>query len=127
MVEIHSLTGTARIATYVFPGAAKGEFTLDGGAALHSRLGDQLAVVAYRQEERFSGANCVIDNPLDNSIEHLLRHPPPGQAETSIAASRCAHARGRHRPGKPKRWLKLASDCADYAESRSRASHSLAC
>ena len=38
-VEIYSLTSTARIATYVFPGAAEGEFTLNGGAALHFRLG----------------------------------------------------------------------------------------
>ena len=57
-VEIYSLTSTARIATYVFPGAAEGEFTLNGGAALHFQLGDQVEVVAYRQEETFSGADC---------------------------------------------------------------------
>jgi aspartate 1-decarboxylase len=87
-VEIYSLTSTARIATYVFPGAAQGEFTLNGGAALHFRLGDQVAVVAYRQEERFSGANCVIVNPLDNSIEQMLRYTPPDQSVTSITAKR---------------------------------------
>jgi aspartate 1-decarboxylase len=80
-VEIYSLTSTARIATYVFPGARKGEFTLNGGAALHFRLSDQAAVVAYRQEERFRGANCVIVNPLDNSIEELLRYQPTQQGE----------------------------------------------
>src|SRR6476659_3965120 len=73
-VEIYSLTSTARIATYVFPGAAKGEFTLNGGSALHFRLGDRVAVVAYRQEEAFSGANCVIVDPLDNSIAETLRY-----------------------------------------------------
>ena len=52
----------------MFPGAAEGEFTLNGGAALHFRLGDRVAVVAYRQEESFSGANFVIVDPLDNSI-----------------------------------------------------------
>src|SRR5580692_8018009 len=52
-VEIYSLTSTARIATYVFPGAEKGEFSLNGGAALHFRLGDQVAVAAYRQEKSF--------------------------------------------------------------------------
>src|SRR6185295_18562963 len=67
-VEIYSLTSTARIATYVFPGAAVGEFSLNGGAALHFRLDDQVAVVAYRQEETFTGANCVIVDPKDNSI-----------------------------------------------------------
>ena len=45
-VEIYSLTSTARIATYVFPGAVEGEFTLNGGAALHFRLGDRVALVA---------------------------------------------------------------------------------
>src|SRR5262245_64768520 len=62
-VEIYSLTSTARIATYVFPGAAKGEFTLRGGAARHFTLDDQVAVVAYREEELFTGADCVIVKP----------------------------------------------------------------
>jgi aspartate 1-decarboxylase len=79
-VEIYSLTSTARIATYVFPGAAEGEFTLNGGAALHFRLGDRVAVVAYRQEESFSGASCVIVNPLDNSIAETLRYNTAGEA-----------------------------------------------
>ncbi len=73
-VEIYSLTSTARIATYVFPGAAKGEFTLNGGAALHFSIGDQVAVVAYREEETFTGANCVIVNPPDNSVAQMLRY-----------------------------------------------------
>jgi len=73
-VEIYSLTSTARIATYVFPGAAKGEFTLNGGAALHFSVGDQVAVVAYREEEIFTGANCVIVNPSDNSVAQMLRY-----------------------------------------------------
>src|ERR1700682_3237529 len=73
-VEIYSLTSTARIATYVFPGAEEGEFTLNGGAALHFRLGDRVAVVAYRQEESFSGADCVIVHPLDNSLAETLRY-----------------------------------------------------
>jgi aspartate 1-decarboxylase len=64
----------------VFPGAAEGEFTLNGGAALHFRLGDRVAVVAYRQEEAFSGANCVIVDPLDNSIAETLRYKTAGEA-----------------------------------------------
>jgi aspartate 1-decarboxylase len=75
-VEIYSLTSTSRIATYVLPGATKGEFTLNGGAALHFRLDDRVAVVAYRQEEAFSGANCVIVDPADNSIAKTLRYEP---------------------------------------------------
>jgi len=82
-VEIYSLTGTARIATHVFPGAAEGEFTLNGGAALHFRLRDRVAVVAYRQEEAFSGANCVIVDPSDNSIAETLRYNTAGEALVS--------------------------------------------
>ena len=79
-VEIYSLTSTARIATYVFPGAAEGEFTLNGGAALHFRLGDRVAVVAYRQEETFRGANCVIVDPVDNSVVQKLRYELPSHS-----------------------------------------------
>src|SRR5260221_8573157 len=82
-VEIYSLTRTARIATYVFPGAAKGEFTLNGGAALHFSIDDQVAVVAYREEETFTGANCVIVSPSDNSIAQMLRYAK--QTQTSDA------------------------------------------
>ena len=73
-VEIYSLTSLARIATYVFPGAAKSEFALNGGAALHFRIGDEAAVVAYRGEEHFSGAECVIVDPTNNSIARILRY-----------------------------------------------------
>jgi aspartate 1-decarboxylase len=79
-VEIYSLTSTARIATYVFPGGAEGEFTLNGGAALHFRVGDRVAVVAYRQEETFSGANCVIVDPVDNSVAQTLRYELPADS-----------------------------------------------
>src|SRR5262249_2765255 len=71
-VEIYSLTSVSRIATYVFPGAAVGEFTLNGGAALHLKVGDRVAVVAYRLEESFSGANCIIVDPAENSIAETL-------------------------------------------------------
>lgn len=76
-VELYSLTTQARIATYVFPGAKKGEFTLNGGAALHFELGDEVVVVAYRQEERFSGAQCVIVDPNCNAIAEVLRYEEP--------------------------------------------------
>src|ERR1700736_1325525 len=79
-VEIYSLTSTARIATYVFPGAAEGEFTLNGGAALHFRLGERGAVVAYRLEQKFSGANCVIVDPVDNSVMQMLRYDLPADS-----------------------------------------------
>jgi aspartate 1-decarboxylase len=79
-VEIYSLTSRARIATYVFPGAAKGEFTLNGGAALHFQLGDQVAVVAYREEETFSGASCVVVDPADNSVAELLAYEQPSES-----------------------------------------------
>ena len=79
-VEIYSLTGTARIATYVFPGAVEGEFTLNGGAALHFEFGDRVVVVAYRQEESVSGANCVIVDSSGNSIAETLRYNTAAEA-----------------------------------------------
>ena len=87
-VEIYSLTSTARIATYVFPGAAKGEFTLNGGAALHFSIGDQVAVVAYREEETFTGANCVIVSPSDNSVRQMLRYAKHTQRSNSCESLR---------------------------------------
>src|SRR5438876_12388364 len=85
-VEIYSLSSTTRIATYVFPGAAEGEFTLNGGAALRFRLGDRVAVVAYRQEESVSGASCVIVDPLDNSIAETLRYNAVAEALVTACA-----------------------------------------
>ena len=87
-VEIYSLTSTARIATYVFPGATKGEFTLNGGAALHFSVGDQVAVVAYREEETFTGANCVIVSPSDNSVAQMLRYAKQPQRSNSCESLR---------------------------------------
>jgi aspartate 1-decarboxylase len=79
-VEIYSLTSTARISTYVFPGASEGEFTLNGSNALHFQLGDQVAVVAYRHAESFSGATCVMVDPVDNSIVEFQRYEWPDRA-----------------------------------------------
>ncbi len=97
-VEIYSLTSTARIATYVFPGAAKGEFTLNGGAALHFSVGDQVAIVAYRKEETFTGANCVIVSPNDNSVAQMLRYPKQPKVSNSWERRKdCACNRRQHR------------------------------
>ena len=79
-VEIYSMTSTARIATYVFPGAARGEFALNGGAAHHFGIGDEVAVVTYRREEHFSGAECVLVDPLNNSIAKILRYEHPADS-----------------------------------------------
>ena len=80
-VEIYSITSTTRVATYVFPGGAKGEFTLRGGAARHFTLDDQVAVVAYREEALFTGADCVIVNPADNSISKRIRYQATVKAQ----------------------------------------------
>jgi aspartate 1-decarboxylase len=83
-VEIYSMTSQVRIATYVFPGAAKGEFALNGGAALHFRIGDRVAVVTYRLEAVFSGAKCVIVNPSDNSIQRILSYEHVDESAVSM-------------------------------------------
>lgn len=78
-VEIYGLTSKARISTYVFPGAGPGAFELNGGAALHFALDDEVVVVTYRSEEEFSGASCVIVDPTSNSIEEILRYETPSK------------------------------------------------
>jgi aspartate 1-decarboxylase len=85
-VEIYSMTSLTRIATYVFPGAAKGEFALHGGAALHFRIGDRVAVVTYRQEETFSGARCVIVDPVDNAVERVFSYENVDDSEIPLYA-----------------------------------------
>jgi aspartate 1-decarboxylase len=107
-VEIYSLTSTARIATYVFPGAAEGEFTLNGGAALHFRFGDRVAVVAYRQEESFSGANCVIVDPLDNSIVETLRYRTAFRTVLAPRDSSNRNGSAREDKGRPQDVLSTA-------------------
>src|SRR5258706_6286908 len=82
-VEIYSLTSTARIATYVFPGAEEGEFTLNGGAALHFKLGDQVAVLAYRQEETHNRGDFAIVQPADKSILQSPRYGTPPYAKVN--------------------------------------------
>src|SRR5262245_55433127 len=44
-------------------------------------------------------ANCVIVNPLDNSIEPMLRSLPPDRSVTSITAKRRARASGERSAG----------------------------
>jgi aspartate 1-decarboxylase len=94
-VEIYSLTSAARIATYVFPGAAKGEFALNGGAALHFSIGDQVAIVAYRREEHFSGAECVIVDPSDNSIARRLHYEQTADSSAEVSSSQCCSVAAR--------------------------------
>jgi aspartate 1-decarboxylase len=73
-VELYSLTNATRIATYVFPGAEKGQFSVNGGAALQFEVGEEVVVVAYRQEAVFSGAACVVVDPAENTIAEVLRY-----------------------------------------------------
>ena len=40
----------------------------------------RLAVVAYRQEVTFSGTNCVIVDPMDNSVMQTLRYELPADS-----------------------------------------------
>ena len=62
------------------PSVSAGAFAIRQGAALHFRLGDRVAVVAYGQEESFSGANCVIVDPLEYSIAETLRYNTAAEA-----------------------------------------------
>jgi aspartate 1-decarboxylase len=73
-IQVVNVNTGARIITYAFPGK-KGAFTLNGGAARHGSPGDICLVIAYRQEEKFSGANVIFVDPADNSIRETMHYP----------------------------------------------------
>lgn len=73
-VHVLNMASGARLITYVFPGAP-GAFTLNGAAARCGMEGDTVLVIAYRQEERFSGARCVLIDPATNRPREILDYP----------------------------------------------------
>ena len=70
-IQVVNLNSGERLVTYAFPGK-RGEFSLNGGAARMGQVGDDCLVIAYRQEERFSGAKVVFINPADNSVRETM-------------------------------------------------------
>lgn len=73
-VHVLNTSNGKRLVTYVFPGQP-GAFTLNGAAARCGTPGDIVLVIAYRQEERFSGAKCVFIDPSTNSAREILEYP----------------------------------------------------
>jgi len=86
-VQIVNLNTGARLVTYAFPGKP-GSFTLNGGAARLGAVGDDCLVIAYRQEEKFSGAEVVFVNPKDNSISETMHYPAAADPDSSDSLSR---------------------------------------
>ncbi len=72
-IQVVNMSTGERFVTYAFPGEP-GAFTLNGGAARLGAVGDLCLVIAYRQEEIFSGANVVFVDPADNSIKDTMRY-----------------------------------------------------
>ena len=77
-IQIVNMTTGARLVTYAFPGKP-GDFTLNGGAARLGAVGDECLVIAYRQEEKFSGAEVVFVNGKDNSISETMHYRAEGE------------------------------------------------
>lgn len=73
-IQVANMANGERLITYAFPGA-KGQFTLNGAAARLGSVGDDCLVIAYRQEEKFSGAKVVFVNPADNSVMERMEYP----------------------------------------------------
>ncbi len=73
-IQVANMANGERLVTYVFPGQP-GQFTLNGAAARLGSIGDDCLVIAYRQEEKFSGAKVVIVRPDDNSILERMEYP----------------------------------------------------
>jgi len=72
-IQVVNMTNGERFVTYAFPGQP-GAFTLNGGAARLGAVGDHCIVIAYRQEEVFSGANVVFVDPVDNRLKETMRY-----------------------------------------------------
>ena len=70
-IQIVNTNNAERFITYAFPGK-KGQFTLNGAAARLGAVGDLCLVIAYRQEEKFSGAKVVFTDPKDNSLKDTM-------------------------------------------------------
>ena len=62
----------SRWVTYALPGP-ENQFTLNGAAARQGEVGDECLILAYRQEEVFSGAAVAFLKP-DNSLDHVERY-----------------------------------------------------
>ena len=73
-IQVANMANGERLITYAFPGQP-GQFTLNGAAARLGSVGDDCLVIAYRQEEKFSGAKVVIVKPDDNSILERMQYP----------------------------------------------------
>jgi aspartate 1-decarboxylase len=73
-VHVINLATGHRWITYAVPAPA-GVFTLNGGGARLGAEGDRCVVLAYRQEESFSGARVVYCTE-DNQIAERLDYAP---------------------------------------------------
>jgi aspartate 1-decarboxylase len=74
-IQIVNMNNGERLVTYAIPGQP-GSFTLNGGAARLAQVGDECLVIAYRQEEAFSGASVVFVDASDNSAQEVRRYEP---------------------------------------------------
>ena len=72
-VHVVNLKNGRRWVTYALPGD-EGVCTLNGAAAHNGEPGDELIVMAYRQEERFSGAKVAFTTH-DNQLREILVYP----------------------------------------------------
>jgi aspartate 1-decarboxylase len=75
-VWVANLNNGERFVTYTLPSTIKGIFTLNGGCARLGEVGDKCILLAYRMEEKFSGANVVFCNE-DNSIKETMFYQMP--------------------------------------------------
>ena len=74
-IQIVNTNNAERMITYAFPGEP-GAFTLNGAAARLGAEGDECLVIAYRQEEKFSGAKVLMIDPKDNTVREELNYEP---------------------------------------------------
>jgi aspartate 1-decarboxylase len=85
-IQVVNMNNGERFVTYAFPGAP-GAFTLNGAAARLGAVGDPCLVIAYRQEEQFSGARVVFvdgENRLQSTMDYqAAENADPAEASLS--------------------------------------------
>lgn len=95
-IQVVNTNNAERFITYAFPGGP-GEFTLNGAAARLGAVGDSCLVIAYRQEEEFSGAKVLLMDTKTNTVQDTLDYPVAEDAATGALQLRAKNSQSVRR------------------------------
>lgn len=76
LVQVVNVTTGARLSTYIIPTEKHGVCELNGGAARHAEVGDQLIVMSFVHSDTSVEPRIALIGP-DNQIERTVTGPVP--------------------------------------------------